>query len=79
MCGKKSFVIRQTFAIKADCHPLESKRFAYYKCQNCGSEYLLTTPQGKLELINSGKISKDVAKSVLSALNLPLEYVERLP
>lgn len=77
-CGAKSFTIRQTFAVKGACHDLECKRFAYYKCAKCGCECLLTTPQGKLEIIEQGKVTKEVAERVLKALNLPPSFAENL-
>lgn len=78
-CGEKSFIIKQTFAIKSNCHPLECQRVAHYKCEKCGCECLLTTPRGKLEIISEGKITASMAERVLKALNLPLSLADRLP
>lgn len=77
-CGAKSFTIRRTFAIQDNCHDLERKRFSYYKCSICGCECLLTTPQGKLEIIQGGMVTRDMAQRVLAALNLPVELAEKL-
>lgn len=77
-CGENTFIIRQTFALKGDCHFLERRRFAYYKCKSCGCEYLLTIPQGKLEKIKCGKVTVEMAEKVLMALNLPIELIEKL-
>lgn len=77
-CGSKSFAINQTFAVENNCHYLERKRYAYYKCAACGCECLLTTPQGTLEIIRGGKVTRELALRVLEALNLPAVMAERL-
>ena len=77
-CGEKSFLIQQTFALKGECHPLERQRYAYYRCEKCGCECLLTTPQGKLELISEGDVTKSMAERVLKALDLPLSLMDKL-
>lgn len=77
-CGAKAFQIRQTFAVKGTCHELECKRFAYYKCAQCGCECLLTTPQGQLEILEKGKITQELAERVLQALNLSPELAKKL-
>lgn len=69
-CGSDLFRIRQTFSVDNNCHYLERKRYAYYKCEKCGCMCLLTTPQGKIEIIKHGQISYETARMVLSRLSL---------
>lgn len=68
----------RTFCIKDNCHYLERKRIAYYRCADCGCECLLTTPQGELRVLKGGVVTREMAARVLEALNLKIDLADRI-
>lgn len=77
-CGSPSLFQSYTHAVKSDCHYLECKRYARYRCSECGCECILVTPQGELSIVQEGKITRPMALRVLNALNLPEELADKL-
>lgn len=68
----------KTFAVDTECHYLERRRYSCYQCDKCGCKCILDTPQGKLNIVQDGVITRHMAIRVLNALDLPVKLADKL-
>lgn len=78
-CGSSEFMQCKTVRLEeSESHTLEDGRVSYYRCAQCGCYGRLDTPPSTLTIIKRGRVTKDMAKRVLRALDMPMSYADKL-
>lgn len=75
-CDTFSLCCKRTCAISIESHELESARQSIWRCTECGAEFELTIPAGKLRRLKKGIITPDLCRRVLRYLGLDARYAD---
>lgn len=75
-CDTFSLTCKRTCAISIENHELESSRQSIWRCSECGAEFELIIPAGKLRRIKKGVITPDLCRRVLRYLGMDARYAE---